>query len=178
MKYLDLGACGRRLSIRAVPARACLTRRPAPQSCEAPERAQPGIHPSRDARALGGRNLAARRHGENRGHRVPNICDRPQRRHIDAETCRRGQWQRAAAARIARRAAATDGACGRADPPAPARPAAARQARAPAAWGWECRSAAPSGSPELPFAKRPRARGKNGSGPSCWNSSNPDPENR
>src|SRR5580704_10017605 len=54
-----------------------------------------------------------------------------------------GRWRRAAAARLARRGAATDQACGRADPTAPARPAAAPRDRARAAWDWGCPAAGP-----------------------------------
>jgi len=41
------------------------------QSCEAPDRAQPGTHPPRDARALGWRDLVARNGRQNGGRHLP-----------------------------------------------------------------------------------------------------------
>jgi hypothetical protein len=58
-------------------------------SYEAPERAQPGTPPPRDARALSGRYLAARNGRQNRGQHLAEIRDRAQRREVDAETLRR-----------------------------------------------------------------------------------------
>ena len=64
----------------------CANRR---QSCEAPDRAQPGTPPPCDARGLGGRDLAARDGRHNGGQHLPEILDRAQRRQVDPETLRR-----------------------------------------------------------------------------------------
>ncbi len=64
----------------------CANRR---QSCEAPERAQPGTPPPRDARSLGGRDLATRNGHQNGGQHLPEILDCAQRREVDPEMLRR-----------------------------------------------------------------------------------------
>jgi hypothetical protein len=64
----------------------CANRR---QSCEAPNGAQLGTQPPREARALVWRNLAARNAGQNDGQQPPEILDRAQRRQIDPESRRR-----------------------------------------------------------------------------------------
>ena len=120
----------------------CANRR---QSCEAPGRAQPATSPPRDAHGLGGRDLAARNGHQNGGQHLPEILDRAQRREVDPEMLAPGRWRRAAAARVARRGAATDEACGRADPTAPARPAAGPRDPARAAWDYGSRAAGPAG---------------------------------
>jgi hypothetical protein len=61
-----------------------------------------------------------------------------------------GRWKPAAAAKVARRGAATNEACGRADPTTPAR-SAGRRGRARAAWGWQCRAAGPAGCRTFPW---------------------------
>jgi hypothetical protein len=68
-----------------------------------------------------------------------------------------GRWKRAAAAKVARRGAATNEACGRADPTTPARSVAGRRGRARAAWGWQCRVAGPAGCRSFPW-RSARAR--------------------
>ncbi len=72
----------------------------------------------------------------------------------DARPGRRERW---AAARIARRGAAADEACGRGTPTAPARSATGPQDRAPAAWDCGCRAAAPAGCRSFP-SRTARAR--------------------
>jgi hypothetical protein len=68
-----------------------------------------------------------------------------------------GRWKRAAAAKVARRGAATNEACGRADPTTPARSVAGRRGRARAAWGWQCRATGPAGCRSFPW-RSARAR--------------------
>ena len=62
-----------------------------------------------------------------------------------------GRWKRAAAAKVARRGAATNEACGGADPTTPARSVVGRRGRARAAWGWQCRAAGPAGCRSFPW---------------------------
>ena len=62
-----------------------------------------------------------------------------------------GRSKRAAAAAVARRRAATNEACGRADPTTSARSMAGRGDRARAAWGWLCRVAGPAGCRSFPW---------------------------
>jgi hypothetical protein len=65
-------------------------RQPALKSCAAPDCAQPGTHPPRDACALGGRDRAARNGRQDGGQHLPEILDRAQRRRqINSETFRR-----------------------------------------------------------------------------------------
>jgi hypothetical protein len=64
-------------------------REPALKSCAAPDRAQPGTHPPRNACTLCGRDLATRNRRQNRGQQLPEMLDRAQRRQIDPEPLRR-----------------------------------------------------------------------------------------
>jgi hypothetical protein len=64
-------------------------REPALKSCAAPDRAQPGTHPPRNACTLGGRDLATRNRRQNLGQQLPKMLDRAQRRQIDPEPLRR-----------------------------------------------------------------------------------------
>jgi len=64
-------------------------REPALKSCAAPDRAQPGTHPPRNACTLCGRDLATRNRRQNRGQQLPEMLDRAQQRQIDPEPLRR-----------------------------------------------------------------------------------------
>jgi hypothetical protein len=60
-----------------------------PLGVRAPDRAEAGTRPPRDARGLGGRDPAARSGRQNRGQHLPDILDGGQRRQVDPEMLRR-----------------------------------------------------------------------------------------
>jgi hypothetical protein len=111
---------------------------------------------ARCARPRRGRSRRAQRPLERRAviAEYPRSCATTTSRSQDA---RPGPWPREAAARVAGRGAATDGACGRANPIMPLRSAAGPRDRGDAAWDCVCRAAGRAGCRSFP-SRSARAR--------------------